>query len=86
VSERLSPGMFLVWTISLTLILVNLWAMFFAHLSNGNVWGHKNYLHLDVGIYLLLAALVVWTPAVIITAWKIRPRRWKSAKRPDSGT
>ena len=76
--------MFVAFVVIMAIVLVQLWIQFFIYVAEDNVWGHKNYLHLDIGAYLLLGILLVATPTLVYVAWKERPRQWRARGRKGS--
>ena len=71
---QISRGWYWTALIVGALFLIQYWAEFFVLVRNGDPWGHKNYWGADVGTYLILAVLVVATPAYLWMAWKHRPK------------
>jgi hypothetical protein len=50
----------------------------FVYIESNNPWGHKNFWGTDVGTYLLMAILLVRTPAFLFAVWKHYPKKRKS--------
>jgi hypothetical protein len=57
------------------LFLVQYWIRFLALVANGDPWGYENYWGADVGTWLVLAILLIATPAYLFAAWKYWPHR-----------
>ena len=59
------------------LFLLQYWALFIIKYTNGDPWSHRNYWNADVGTYLVLAILLVATPAYLFVLWRNWPNRWR---------
>ena len=69
----MSKGLYWTSTTVGALFLSMYWLKLFLYLESDNPFGHKNYWGADVGTYLLMALLVVLTPAYLYAICKNFP-------------
>jgi hypothetical protein len=83
-SGRISKGWY--WTTVLlgALFLIQYWIEFLSNLESGNIAGYKNYWGADVGVYLLLAVLLILTPTLFYLAWKHFPKSNNKVTKDES--
>ena len=74
----MSKGLYWTSIIVGALLLSMHWLKVFIYIESDNPFGHENYWGADVGTYLLLAVLIVLTPAYLFVVWKHFPKKGKS--------
>ena len=79
----MSKGLYWTTVVLSGLFLIQYWLKFLFNFELGNVAGYKNYWGADVGIYLMLAVLLVSAPAFLYLAWKHYPQTKKKATRDE---